>query len=52
MLMKNIDPGLSSIYRTVQGLDSGAANADVKKEMMKQIFEANVEMRDSFQRRA
>lgn len=52
MAMKNIDPGLSSIYRTVQGLSPDDGQKDLKKEMMKQIFDANVEMQDSFRRGA
>ncbi len=41
---KNIDLGVSSIYRTVQGLDAGDANAEQKREMLKNIFEANLEL--------
>jgi len=44
-LMKNIDLGVSSIYRTVQGLSGEDAGAEVKKEMLKNIFEANVSLR-------
>lgn len=39
--MKSVDTGISSIYRNVQGLDDGAENAELKREMMKSIFEAN-----------
>ena len=43
--MKNIDLGVASIYRTVQGLSSDAENAEQKKEMLKNIFESNVALR-------
>jgi diguanylate cyclase (GGDEF)-like protein len=46
MSLKNVDPGVASIYRTVQGLSADAASAKVRIEMLKQIFEANVELRD------
>lgn len=48
MAMKQIDGGLASIYRTVQGLSAEGDGADLKKEMMKQIFDANIEMKKSF----
>jgi len=43
--MKNIDDGLSSIYREVQGLDTGDARAELKRDLMEKIFAANIEMR-------
>jgi GGDEF domain-containing protein len=43
--MKNIDLGISSIYRTVQGLSADEAGAEQKKEMLKNIFESNVALR-------
>ena len=43
--MKGIDEGLSSIYREVQGLDTGDARADLKRELMQKIFAANINMR-------
>lgn len=39
---KGIDPGVASIYRSVQGLGSGADNYEVKLEMMASIFQANL----------
>jgi len=48
MAMKQIDGGVASIYRTVQGLSDGDGGADLKKDMMKQIFDANIEMMNSF----
>ncbi len=39
---KGIDPGVASIYRDVQGLDSGDADYETKKELMSCIFEANL----------
>jgi len=41
----HVDSGLASVYNTVQGLSSGAAQAELKKELMAAIFEANVELR-------
>ena len=43
--MKNIDLGVASIYGTVQGLQSDEENYEQKKEMLKNIFEANVALR-------
>ena len=43
--MKGVDLGLASIYRGVQGLSSEAAQREAKRAMMREIFEANVEMR-------
>lgn len=39
------DPGLSSIYREVQGLESGAGDARAKGQMLQKLFEANLELR-------
>ena len=49
MARKNIDPGVASIYRTVQGLSAAEEDAELKREMMSKIFEANLELqkRDS-----
>jgi diguanylate cyclase (GGDEF)-like protein len=43
--MKNIDLGIASIYRTVQGLSEDDDNAERKKEMMADIFQANVALK-------
>ena len=48
MAMKNVEDGVASIYRTVQGLSDEDGSKDLKKEMMKQIFEANIEMKKQF----
>lgn len=45
MAMKSIDPGVASIYRTVQGLNLEESDTERKHEMMVKIFEANVELR-------
>jgi len=42
---KNIDPGLASIYSTVQGLSADEASGELKRELMSKIFEANLELR-------
>ena len=46
--MKNIDDGISSIYRDVQGLDLGDLQVARKRELMAEIFAANLKL----QRRA
>ena len=45
MAMKNIDLGLASVYRTVQGLDGDEEDTERKTEMLKNIFEANLALR-------
>lgn len=42
--MKNIDTGISSIYRDVQGVDGGDGQAGKKKELMSEIFKANLKL--------
>lgn len=42
---KGVDPGVSSIYRTVQGLSDVEEDGELKKEMMAAIFEANLELK-------
>lgn len=42
--LKNVDPGISSIYREVQGLDESATQAGKKKEIMAEIFKANLKL--------
>ena len=44
MAAKNIDPGVASIYRTVQGLAAAGDDVELKKDMMSKIFEANLEL--------
>jgi diguanylate cyclase (GGDEF)-like protein len=51
MALKNIDPGVASIYRTVQGLSADAANAEARLEMLARIFELNVELRHKLKAR-
>lgn len=40
--MKNVDPGVASIYRTIQGLNADDEHAESKKEMLAGIFQANL----------
>lgn len=42
MAMKNIDAGVASIFKTVQGLSGDDASAAAKKAMMATIFEQNL----------
>ncbi len=44
--MKNIDLGISSVYRVVQGLASEDELFAQKKEMLKDLFEANVKLQE------
>jgi diguanylate cyclase (GGDEF)-like protein len=50
-LMKNIDLGVSSIYRDVQGLGGDASQLERKREMMKEIFTANFHMKREIEQR-
>ncbi|MCB9879733.1 MAG: hypothetical protein H6835_19230 [Planctomycetes bacterium] len=43
--LKSVDGGISSVYREVQGLDGGDAQAGKKKELMAEIFKANLMLR-------
>jgi diguanylate cyclase (GGDEF)-like protein len=43
--LKSVDAGVASIYKTVQGLKGAEANAERKREMMKEIFQANVALK-------
>ncbi len=42
--MKSLDGGISSIYRDVQGLTLDEAQAGKKKELMAEIFKANLKL--------
>ncbi|MDZ4771676.1 MAG: hypothetical protein SGI72_00940 [Planctomycetota bacterium] len=48
MAMKNIDAGVASIFRTVQGLSAEDNQAETKKGLMSEIFKQNV----AFQKRS
>ena len=39
---RELDPGLASIYREVQGLDAGEPQIVAKKRLMRQVFEQNL----------
>lgn len=41
---KNIDIGVGSIYRSVQGLSSADVDYETKKELMTSIFQANLDL--------
>ena len=43
--MKNVELGEASIYRTVQGLADDAKDKERKREMMRDIFHANFELK-------
>ena len=42
--LKDVDDGVESIYRDVQGLDDSDARAEIKKELMGAIFKANMDL--------
>tara|TARA_R110002072_G_scaffold27804_3_gene90206 strand:- start:2721 stop:3464 length:744 start_codon:yes stop_codon:yes gene_type:complete len=42
--MKTVDDGISSIYRDVQGLDESDSHAGKKKELMADLFKANLKL--------
>ena len=44
--IKDVDTGVESIYRQVQGLSENDDDAESKKEMMMAIFEANLSLQD------
>jgi hypothetical protein len=47
--MKSIDPGISSIYRTVQGLSGEESFYDKKREIMADIFAANMRLKQQLE---
>ena len=47
LAMKSIDPGVASLYQTVQGLSAGDPQAESKKVLMAEIFKQNL----AFQKR-
>ncbi len=42
--MKTVDGGISSVYREVQGLAAGDQHGGKKKELMAEIFQANLKL--------
>lgn len=42
--LKNVDDGIESIYRDVQGLGDGDSRNEIKKELMGEIFKANMDL--------
>jgi Mrp family chromosome partitioning ATPase len=49
---KNIDLGLSSIYRNVQGLTAEDSSFRAKKDLLRRIFQSNLELQHAIQRGA
>jgi hypothetical protein len=43
--MKNVDLGLASVYRAVQGLADDEEQVEIKRQLMAKIFEANVQLK-------
>jgi hypothetical protein len=50
--MKNIDLGIASLYKVVQGLPMEEANRALKQELMTVIFRANVDLQKRLQEKA
>jgi hypothetical protein len=48
MVTRNLDTGIASLYRVVQGLSTADAQAEQKHAMMKEIFQANLELNSAF----
>lgn len=44
---KNVDDGVASIYRDVQGLNEEDDQGEMKRELMSRIFEANLDLQGS-----
>jgi len=42
--MKNVDLGIASLYKVVQGLGTDEPNRELKQQLMEMIFKANVEL--------
>jgi len=47
---QSVDPGVASIYTSVQGLSSNDVQHELKKELMSKIFQANLELRKQIPR--
>lgn len=43
--LKDVDPGIASIYRGVQGLSADAVALASKRDLLEQIFRANLELK-------
>jgi len=43
--LKDVDPGISSIYRSVQGLSGAEQDFELRRALMKEIFKANLELK-------
>ena len=44
--MKNVDTGVASIYRSVQGISDDDDDAEQKREMLQDLFDANIAFRE------
>lgn len=49
LAMKDVDPGIASVYREVQGLNSTSRSFQKKKELMSEIFKANLALQKGIQ---
>lgn len=50
--MKNIDLGIASLYKAVQGLPMEESNRQLKQELMAMIFHANVDLQKRLEEKA
>jgi len=44
--LKDVDPGIASVYRSVQGLSGQERDFELRKQLMNEIFKANIELRE------
>jgi hypothetical protein len=49
--MRGEDPGIASIYRTVQGLSPEERALAFKQKLMQKIFQANLELKNTLAQR-
>jgi hypothetical protein len=49
---KSVDPGMASIFKSVQGLDPAEQNYKKKKELLAVLYEANVELLKELEKQA
>jgi hypothetical protein len=50
--MKNVDLGIASTYRSVQGLCAEDEASAFKRSLMREIFQANLELKTAIARRS
>ncbi|MFT5286509.1 MAG: diguanylate cyclase (GGDEF)-like protein [Planctomycetota bacterium] len=51
-LLRDVDPGVASVFRSVQGIEEQGPQAEVKRGVMSAIFDANMLLQEEIARRA